>query len=66
MFNIENNGRHIQVAMEAMTDQEITTSMRGAQDVLPNPTISTEYRTLLRCIIIEGATELRKRWFPAH
>jgi hypothetical protein len=66
MFNIANNGPYFQAAMEAMTDQEITTSMRGAQDALPNPTISTAYRTLLRCVIIEGAAELRKRWFPAH
>jgi hypothetical protein len=66
MFSTENNGPYFQAAMETMTDQEITTKMGGAQDRLSDQTISTAHRTLLRCVIGEGATELRKRWFPAH
>jgi hypothetical protein len=64
MFSIENNGPYFQASLEAMTDQEITTKMRGAQDRLSDQTISTAHRTLLRCVITEGATELQQRWFP--
>ena len=63
MFSIENNGPYFHGAMETMTDREITTKIKGAQDRLSDQTISTAHRTLLRCVIAEGATELRKRWF---
>lgn len=65
MFSIKNNGPYFEAALESMTDQEITTKMRGAQDRLSDQTISTAHRTLLRCVIAEGATELQKRWFPS-
>ena len=65
MFSIENNGPYFQASLEAMTDQEITTKMRGAQDRL-DANVSDAHRTLLKCLIVEGATELRKRWFPTH
>lgn len=62
MFNIEKNGPYFQASLEEMTDQEITTKMRGAQDRL-YADVSDAHRTLLKCLIVEGATELRKRWF---
>ena len=65
MFNIENNGPYFKAVLETMTDQEITTKMWGAEDRLSDQTISAAHRTLLRCVIAEGATELRKRWFPS-
>ena len=63
MFSIENNGPYFQAAMETMTDREITTKIKGAQDRLSDQTISTAHRTLLRCIVVEGASELQQRWF---
>jgi hypothetical protein len=63
MFSVEKNGPYFKAAMETMTDREITTKIKGAQDRLSDQTISTAHRTLLRCVIAEGATELRKRWF---
>ena len=63
MFSIENNGPYFQAAMETMTDREITTKMRGAQDRLSDQTITATHRTLLRCIVVEGASELQQRWF---
>ena len=63
MFSVEKNGPYFKAAMETMTDREITTKIKGAQDRLSDQTISTAHSTLLRCVIAEGATELRKRWF---
>lgn len=57
---------HFRAAMETMTDQQITISMKAAQDMLSDQTISYDYRRIMRCIIIEGAAVLQKRWFPAH
>jgi len=65
MFNIANNGPYFQATLESMTDQEITTKMRGAQERLDTD-VGEAHRTLLKCLVIEGANELRKRWFPAH
>ena len=65
MFSIENNGPYFQAVLETMSDQEITARMHGASRRLSDQTISTAHRTLLRCVITEGATELRKRWFTA-
>ena len=63
MFSIENNRPYFHTAMENMTDREITTKIKGAQDRLSDQTISTAHRTLLRCIVVEGASELQQRWF---
>ena len=63
MFSIENNGPYFKAVLETMTDQEITTKMRGAQDRLCDQAITTAHRTLLRCIVVEGASELQQRWF---
>ena len=65
MFNIEKNGPYFQASLEAMTDQEIVTKMRGAQERIDTD-VSEAHRTLLKCLVIEGAKELRKRWFPTR
>ena len=62
MFNIENNGPYFEAALECMTDQEITTKMRGAMERLDG-NVGNAHRTLLKCLVSEGANELRKRWF---
>jgi len=63
MFSIENNDPYFQAVLETMSDEEITDRMHGASRRLSDQTISAAHRTLLRCVITEGATELRKRWF---
>ena len=63
MYSIENNGPYFKAVLETMTDQEITTRMRGAQDRLSDQTITAAHRTLLRCVVVEGASELQQRWF---
>ena len=63
MFSIENNGPYFQAVLETMSDKEIISRMHGASRRLSDQTISTAHRTLLRCVITEGVTELRKRWF---
>ena len=63
MFSIENNGPYFKAVLKTMTDQEITTKIRDAHDMLSDQTIPTVHRTLLRCVVVEGASELQQRWF---
>ena len=65
MYSIENNGPYFQAVLETMSDEEITARMHGASRRLSGKPMTDAHRTLLRCVITEGATELRKRWFPS-
>ena len=65
MFSIKNNGPYFEAVLETMSDEEITARMHGASRRLSGKPMTDAHRTLLQCVITEGATELRKRWFPS-
>lgn len=65
MFSIKNNGPYFEAVLETMSDKEITQRMHGASRRLSGKPMTDAHRTLLQCVIAEGARELRKRWYPS-